>query len=379
MKIYKCFFKILKKQKGQIIMYLGIFIVMCIAFSSQGGDSAGKKFQPTSLSYALFDEDDSEISRGMAAYLGRDNDRVEIEDTRETIQDEMYNRNVHCVIRIREGFGDAIRKGEGAEMLEITAVPGAVYGEMFEGMLSGYARILDSYLAGGFTDGEAVRKTEEALAKETEVRFSDDSRGSEHSEIYYYYNYVPYIFIAIVIVAIGPILILFHKKDIRERIQSSPYPAGRMNMELYAGMVTAGFGLTLVHLVIVTAFGANVFSRRGGLFVLNEICFLIMVLGLTFMIGQIVTRQSVLSMVANVIGLGMSFLGGVFVPLSLLGDGIIRVAHFLPSYWYVKACETIDFFQPGSEMRPIMGYMGMQLLFAFVFVCAGMAFDRRKR
>lgn len=47
-------------------------------------------------------------------------------------------------------------------------------------------------------------------------------------------------------------------------------------------------------------------------------------------------------MVSNVIALGMSFLSGVFVPIEFLGDGIIKIAHFLPAYWYIMGARLID-------------------------------------
>ena len=53
-------------------------------------------------------------------------------------------------------------------------------------------------------------------------------------------------------------------------------------------------------------------------------------------------KAETVSMVSNVIALGMSFLSGVFVPIEFLGDGIIKVAHFLPAYWYIMGARLID-------------------------------------
>ena len=33
----------------------------------------------------------------------------------------------------------------------------------------------------------------------------------------------------------------------------------------------------------------------------------------------------------------MSFICGVFVPHDMLGEGVLKVAKFLPAYWYEKA------------------------------------------
>ena len=40
--------------------------------------------------------------------------------------------------------------------------------------------------------------------------------------------------------------------------------------------------------------------------------------------------------------MGLSFLGGSFVPLELLGDSVLQVARYTPSYWYNHAVEAIS-------------------------------------
>lgn len=379
MQVFKCYFRILNKQKGQIIMYLSIFMTLAILLSSQGSDSAQMSFEAASCKFAVFDEDHSEISRGMIESLDSHNERVEVEDDREVIQDEIYNRNVLCVIRIPDGFGEAVKTGDNAKQLEIIAVPGTIYGELFENELNGYVKLLISYVAGGFSDEEAVRKTQAALNENVETTLMDSHDNGTHSKLYYYFNMLPYVYIALCIAAVGPILIVFHKKKVRDRVESSPYPAGKMNMELYAGMVVTGIGLVACHIIIMSIARIPFLSQQGLLFLVNELCFLVVPLGITFLVGKLVTSINVLSMVANVVGLGFSFLGGIFVPLSLMGDEIIWVAHFLPTYWYIRACEWIDVFVTGTSLRPFLGYVGMQLLFGATFICIGLACSKWKR
>ena len=379
MQVYKCFFRILGKQKGQIILYLSIFLTVSMLVSIQGSDSKEIKFEASSYNFAVFYRDRSEVSEGLAKYLSRDNERKEIEDERETVQDELYNRNIVCAVRIPEGFAEAVQEGGEVNMPEIVSVPGTVYGEVFEQKVNGYIRILCSYLAGGFSEGEAVEKTGSALAEQVEVKLADSRNDGTRSKMYYYFQTLPYIYIAICIVAIGPILIIFNKKDVRDRIHSSSYPMNRINLELYAGMVVTAFSLLAIHLVMVILCRVDVFSLKGLLFVINESCFLIVSLGITFLIGQIAKSYTVLSMISNIVGLGLSFLGGVFVPLELMGDGMVKVAHFLPSYWYIRACGWIDTFLSGDSFVPLAGFMGMQLLFGAAFISAGLAWAKRKK
>ena len=41
-------------------------------------------------------------------------------------------------------------------------------------------------------------------------------------------------------------------------------------------------------------------------------------------------------MIANILGLGMSFLCGIFVPQAFLGNTVLAIGRFLPAYWYVR-------------------------------------------
>lgn len=379
MQVFKCYFRILNKQKGMIMMYLGIFITMAMLISTQGSDSSKVSFEAVSCKFAVFDEDRSEFSRGLTEYLAGQNERIEVEDDREMIQDEIYNRNIVSAIRIPSGFEEAVKAGGSEKILEISAVPGTIYGELFENELNGYVKLLRSYTAGGFSDEEAVRKTGEALGEPVDVTLTDSKGSGTHSRLYYYFNVLPYIYIAICIACVGTILIVFHKKNVRDRIESSPYPAGRINLELYAGMAITGLGLAAAHLIVLIVCRIPIFSKQGLLFVINEISFLVIPLGIAFLVGKVVTKNNVLSMVSNVVGLGFCFLGGVFVPLQFMNDKMIRAAHFLPTYWYIRACEWVDGFEEGASLCPFWGFVGMELLFGAAFICVGLACSKWRR
>ena len=53
-------------------------------------------------------------------------------------------------------------------------------------------------------------------------------------------------------------------------------------------------------------------------------------------------------MIAQAVGLGMSFLCGAFVPQSLLGDGVLTFARVLPVYWYERANDILSGAQSGG-------------------------------
>jgi len=378
MQVYKAFFRILAKQKGQMIMYLCIFASITGIMAAQGAKNEKEMFQASAYEFAVFDEDQSVASRNLISYLSKSNKKVELEDETEAIQDGLYNRHVKCVLRIPAGFGASLEADEKLLPIEITGVPGTVFSETFQNLTEQYVSIVRGYLIGGYSMEEAMLKAEVAAGEEVEVNMADGGLVGQ-SNIYYFFAYIPYVMISMCIVGIGPALIIFHKKEVRARNNCSSYSLTQINLELFAGTVITGIGIgILFFLVTLINNGADALSARGLLFGLNMLCFVVVSLGIVFLLGQIVKKTSILSMISNVIGLGMSFLCGVFVPLEMLGDGIIKAAHFFPAYWYIVAARAIDNYNPGKAMGEMWMAMGIQILFGIAFVCVGLAYARTK-
>ncbi len=379
MQVYKCFLRILKKSRSQVILYLVIFVTLSVILSTQGQESAEIQFEAESYKFSVFDEDDTGISKSIGSFLEKNNEKVEIEDTKETIQDELYNRNTNCVIRIPKGFSAAVEAGEAQQLLELTTIPGTVYRQMFSQSVEGYVRILNSYMAGGFSEEEAIEKAMAASEEEAEVEIIGRGGGMSHTRIYYFFSFVPYIMLCLCVMSIAFILIVFRGREVQLRIDSSPYSRLRMNGELLAGCLTTGLVFYLIILLVVLVFnGTELFTVRGALFSINMLCFLLIALGLVFMISQLTKNKESLNMIANVLGLGFSFLGGVFVPLDLLGDGMIKLAHYIPSYWYVRAVNEIDHFSAGDSIGKLAEFWGIQLLFGVAFLAIGLACLKRR-
>lgn len=57
MQVYKTFFLMLKKQKGMILMYLGIFVAVAWLVAGQGQKNEEKQFQKESYTFAVLDHE----------------------------------------------------------------------------------------------------------------------------------------------------------------------------------------------------------------------------------------------------------------------------------------------------------------------------------
>ena len=332
MQVYKLFFQVLRKQKGQIIMYLVIFLSVTLAAASQGEKTGESTFSPTTYKFAVMDADNSEISRALIAYLEQGNEKVHIEDKKEVIQDEIYNRSISCVLRIPSGFFESYLSGSKNKKMEVIGVPGTIYKESFEQMITQYMNLVRGYIGGGFSVKEALAKAGKADEKTVDVNVLETGGKTTHS------------------------------------------------YETILGTLSAGLLFGILYLVCaVIGARERVFTVQGGLHCLNLLAFLMVALGIVFLIGQVMKKAETVSMVSNVIALGMSFLSCVFVPIEFLGDGIIKAAHFLPAYWYIMGARLIDSGNYQSSPDLLWRYMGIEVLFAACFVCLGLALARAKR
>ena len=79
----------------------------------------------------------------------------------------------------------------------------------------------------------------------------------------------------------------------------------------------------------------------------------------------------------QILGLGICFLCGVFVPMQYLSPSVVSAAKFLPVYYYVRANSLI--FDEAFSTHKFVVCIGVQLLFAAAFLACAIAVKRRKR
>lgn len=92
---------------------------------------------------------------------------------------------------------------------------------------------------------------------------------------------------------------------------------------------------------------------------------MLVTLSLAFFIGILVKKAVQVNMIVTPFSLGLCFICGVFVPLSLLGEQVKRVAQFLPVYWYSKTNDLLGDYQtlPANIQEKVWQGIGIQLVF----------------
>lgn len=381
MQVFKLYFKILRKHLRVFIMYTAIFMSIAILVSQQAGKNEKKGYISHSCKFSYFDYDKSDAAGYLIDFLKEKNKCVDIKkDDKQTIQDELYNRNTDSVLRIKEGFEEALGDGDISEYLEIDSIPSTQTSKVLESQINGYMKLFDSYIQSGCSIEEAAKAATDVSQISADVTMLTEDGNKNHSKLYFFFLYCAYVFITMAVIAVGSIILIMNGKEVQNRVQCSSYKFSSYYKEVFLGIFVTGVMIVAVYYLLAFAInGTDVFSLKGLLHVLNMVCMMIVSLTIAFFATQIAKNEQSLDMIANVIGLGFSFLSGIFVPAEALGDNVIRIAHFLPSYWYALACDSIDFYKDSSQLGEIFKCFGIELLFAFAFAAVALALVRRKK
>lgn len=381
MQVYRAFLKILKKNLPAVSIYFFIFMGLTILFSTSGKENDETQFKQEKLNVCVINEDEGVAGKDLKEYLGSIHELKEFKDDKETLQDALYNREIDYILYIPEDFTERMIKGETTDILRTVKVPGGTAGIFVDTQIDQYLSTLQIYLKADYDEADAAKQTKEDLSTETKVEVPQGEEIAEKEPAFYYFNYLPYIFICITIMGLGPILLAFQKKEIYDRNNCSAMSLKSRNIQITLGCITfVAISLLLFLILAIIMYSDYVFSIKGVLSFINAAIFILVALALTFVFSQFAKNSNILNMGSNTIGLGFSFLGGIFVPLEIMGDKVLQVSRFTPTYWYVIANEKIQDIDSIAHLpKELYISFGLEAVFAITLFSIGLIITKRKQ
>ena len=104
MQVYKTFIKIALRNLGLAIMYISIFTSLSFALANSSKNNDPLDFEDTKIDIAVIDKDNTDTSKAVYDYLDKIHNIKDIGDDEESINDELYFKNVKQVIILEKGF-----------------------------------------------------------------------------------------------------------------------------------------------------------------------------------------------------------------------------------------------------------------------------------
>ncbi len=377
MQVFKLFFKIAKTKWLATLIFLGIFLLI-LNFTDVGGGA--QSFSTSKMSLTVYDHDNTDASKRLYEHLKKNNEIVEIEDDKDKIIDALYITSTNYVIDIKEGYAERLAKGETDGLFTTRYLHDSYTNKLADSTLDNYVGTVKAYLAGGMELDKALDAAEEALDIKTDVTmetFSDDSPAAKSAS---FFNYMPYALLSIIVSVLCPVLIAMNKKEVGFRTKCSSIKLSSVSAQTVAA---SGIFVAIIW-VFLMILGVG---KNGGMFtgnmwyaVLNSVAFTLVCVAVALLFSELGIDDNAQAFATQVLGLGMAFLCGMFVPQEMLSSGVLAAARFLPAYWYVRANDMVCGMSTETfKLSTVLTCIGIQLLFAAAIFAVSLIVKRQKK
>ena len=379
MTVFKTFLKILNKNKFIIILYT-MFLIFFGGFNMQTSEN-NTNFVASKPDIMIVNYDEEKgITKDLIKYIEENSNVVDLKNNEDAINDALFYRDVNYVVYIPKNYNKDFMDGKNPE-IEIKST-GDYQSSFAEMLLSRYIKVANIYQKSINSEEELINKINETLSKKSEVKITSKLDTNILSKATFYYNFANYSIMACLIYVICLILASFKDIKIQKRTIISSTNYKTLNRKIL--LSNSLFSIILWMIYVVLSFilvGDIMFSIHGIFYLINSFVFTICATTIALFIGNIVSNKNAISGIVNVIALGSSFLCGAFVPMEWLPDGVIKIAHILPSYYYIsnnevlKTLELINL----NTIKPILLNIIIVLSFSIMFIILTNIVSKRKQ
>lgn len=385
MTVFKTLLKILNKNKGIVILY-SVLLIVFGSLNMKTSDNS-TNFVASKPDILIVNEDKGEkLTQNLISYISDNANITDIDDNEAARDDALFYRNVNYIIYIPKDFSKDLLNGDNPEVdIKSTGDYQAYYAQL---MLERYIKTAKNYInianevSGDVDVKDIISSIDKTLDKQTEIKVTSQVDTDKLSGITFYFNFMNYGLLAGAIFAICMILTSFNEEKIRRRTIISSMNIHRHNNLLLTGNVLFAIVLWAVYTVagfVMCGIKKDIMNY-ALLYVLNSFIFTLCAVTIAFMLANIIHNKNALNGIINVIALGTSFLCGAFVPMQWLPDSVIKIAHILPSYWYIKTNELIADIEKWNidSLKPLFINMGILIAFSVLFIIIANILSVRK-
>lgn len=373
------------------ISLMGVFIAASVSWNS----SQLTEYKPYDANVIVVDRDGSDLSLALTKHLGSRFDLVTgVGDDTYDLADALSKSNsakgsADCVFFIPEGFEDdlvaAARAGESLPKLDVTYGAGTMAAALSSAEASRWISLAGAAAALEPTasNGDVAKAAEHAAAKRAEVqieRVKVDSAAAATLESYF--NFGAYAIISSVIVSVGLVFSGMNEPERVRRMDAGPISERQRSLAVFAAAAV----LTVCIWFVSSMMGVVGFAGAVAEVGVGRVCLALAAtfalactpLAVGFTLSSLGARE-LLNGVGNLLGMLMTFLGGAWMPLSLMGSAVQTAAHFVPTYWVNDAIgKALASDLTSAVLGDIACDLGVTVLFAAAIAAVGLALARTK-
>lgn len=373
----KAVLRVAKKSLPSACIYFFIFCGLMLAFSFLSGQDQEKMFKASELDIYVDDRDHSVLSGAITEYLAKENN-VTTEFDRELVSELIFNGVVHYVLYIEPGFEEAFLAGEKDGIERLSIRENVAFTDQ---KLEMFFRYVKAELAVGQNMEDACATVLRNSDLQVKTTVSSGKSALVMEPGYYFLTYLAYIFPAILIIVLGPIMHAFYRKDMKMRLSCGKVSARTQNVHIVAGISVIAVGFWAMLMGIGAVIYGRYFTVTTYLLgMCNTLLYMAVSVAIAVLIGVLVRGKDALNGASNVIAMGMAFMCGIFVPMEFLPDGVVKASEFLPASWYMKNVKLLFAGEDGSvAMAEFFGNCGIIAVFAVAVFSVFLVVGKRKK
>ena len=376
--IFSTVFKILNKLKGNLILYTVILLAITLFNTTSGNMNHYEATKPDIL--IVNKDQNNEITKGFVSYLKEQAILKDIDiNDQEKVDDALFYRDISYVVYIPENFGDDLVNDKNPTIeYKSNGYENASFTQM---LIEKYIKTVNLYKE--HYQGKALnQKVKQVINQKTKVNLNTSLDSSKLNQVNVYFNFLNYALLAGGVYCMTMILASLNQEGVRKRTIMSSFSYRKYNWIVFASLGLASFIVWLAYMIIsFILFKEIMLSGNGIAYILNSFVFSICSLAVGFLIGTITHNKQAIGGIVNVVALGTSFLCGCFVPMSFMPSYVLKIAHILPTYYFVQNNElikTLEYFKL-ETLQPIIINGIIVLGFTLSFVLITLMISKRKQ
>lgn len=376
--VFKTFLRVLKKCKVPILIYTAMLLFFG-AFNMSNSENQ-VNFSAVKPDIFIINQDEEiGITKDFIEYMQANSVVKQIKEEKDAIADALFYRDVSYIIQIPESFRKDFLAGKNPKIeVKSTGDYEASFAQM---LVERYLKIAKMYQEIEGTEEELIRQISTTLEKQTEVELTSKLDTDTLSKASFYFNFANYSILAGCVYVICLILASFKEEKIHKRTSISSMNYQKYNRQLLLSNSLFAISLWIFYVLLsFVLIGNSMLSLHGFIYILNSFVFTLCALTIAFVIGNLVQNKNAINGIVNVVALGSSFLCGAFVPMEFLPDFVLKIAHILPSYWYIKSNEMIKTLEVINleNLKPVLLNFGVLFIFTIIFISISKILAGRK-
>lgn len=381
MTVYKGYLLLMKRNIRILFLYLALFLTLTLLIQKFMGDDGNLyDSEGVRLNVAVVDQDHTKASRNFTRWIGKHHDLADIKSSgREELQEEMFYGNLDYILFIPDGFEKKVIKN--GKSLSVVEKPGSYQGEFVKAQINQYLSTVRTFTQAGYTTSKAQKLAarQDRLKSDITVIDRNGHQGKTPGYITMF-KYLSYLYVAVLCYCLGTVILLMRDSEIQRRTFCSCVSLTRQNTQTLLACMTAGIGLWLISLLLIFGlYGRELAADpHTPLLLLSSFLMMFDGLAIAFLVGNVAPTAAVINSIVNVTALGMCFLCGVFLPMSML-SAVRPVSRCLPVYWFITAVDLLGDYQTlDAGMRTelytafaIQFAMGALIIFIGILIRSG--------